>query len=242
MCFVLSWTRVVCDGDGGLLLTWSVVGESRSRPRSVRSHLNQMTSFVACAAAVYLASVLERATEVCFFEDQLTAAPPSMKMKPDMDLQSFTSLAQLASTNPCSVRLPGVPRWKMRHLSLVALRYWNARSSTCWCSVPGLAECHPRAATMYVRSGCVPNMGYISALMALWYNLTTLTSISGELSLVKCSFARVGVLIGRMSDFLNLSRISSVYFCWEIAIQPALRLCVMCMPKIQDMSPRSVIS
>ena len=77
MCFVLSWNRVVCDGDGGLLLTWSVVGESRSRPRSVRSRLNQMTSFVVCAAAVYLASVLERATEVCFFEDQLTAAPPS---------------------------------------------------------------------------------------------------------------------------------------------------------------------
>ena len=113
------------------LSMWRVVGEFRSSPRSVRSHLSQMTSFVACMAAMYLASVLKRVTEVCFFELQLTVAPPSMKTKPNMDFRSFTSLAQSASTKPWSVVLSGVLCWKTRRLLLVALRYQNAWSSTC---------------------------------------------------------------------------------------------------------------
>ena len=88
MCLVRSWNsglRAMAIADW--LSMWRVVGESRSRPRSVSSHLNQMTSLVACVVAIYLASVLERATEVCFFELQLTAAPPSMKTKPEVDFR-----------------------------------------------------------------------------------------------------------------------------------------------------------
>jgi hypothetical protein len=41
---------------------------------------------------MYSASVLERATALCFFDPQLMAPPASMKTKPNVDLRSFTSL------------------------------------------------------------------------------------------------------------------------------------------------------
>ena len=110
---------------------WRVVGESKLMPKSVTSHLSQTTSFVVCMAAMYSASVLERATGCCFFEDQLTAAPPSMKAKPDMDFLSFTLLAQSVLTKLCSAVPLVVLCLKMRHLWLVALRYQNAQLSAC---------------------------------------------------------------------------------------------------------------
>jgi hypothetical protein len=60
-------------------------------------------------------------------------------------------------------------------------------------------------------------MGYMSAPMALWYDLT---SISGEVSLIKCSFASVGVLMDRALDLPNLPKISSTYLSWEMGDVP----------------------
>jgi hypothetical protein len=162
MCLVRSWNsglHAIAIVDW--LSTWSTVGESRSKPSLMSNHLNQTTSFVACAATMYSASVLERVTEVCFFELQLTTAPPNIKTKPDVDLQLFTSLAQSASTKPCKTVPPGVPHWKTSLWLLVALRYRSAHSRARWWSAPGVAECRPRAATVYVRSGQVPSMGYM---------------------------------------------------------------------------------
>jgi hypothetical protein len=54
-------------------------------------------------------------------------------------------------------------------------------------------------------------MGYMSALILLWYNLT---SILGEVSFFSYSFASIGVLIGQTLVFPNLSRTSVMYFSW----------------------------
>jgi hypothetical protein len=52
-----------------------------------------MASLVAWALVIYLASVLERAMEVCFLELQLTAAPTNINMLPNVDLQLLISVA-----------------------------------------------------------------------------------------------------------------------------------------------------
>ena len=41
---------------------------------------SQVASFVVAAVAIYSASVLERATDGCFFDDQLMAPPAVMKV------------------------------------------------------------------------------------------------------------------------------------------------------------------
>lgn len=75
----------------------SIVGVLMGKPSLPSSHLSQMSSFVACAPAIYLASVLDSVMEDCFFELQLMAPPASKKTKPDIDFQSDVSFAQLAS-------------------------------------------------------------------------------------------------------------------------------------------------
>ena len=56
-----------------------------------------VASWVACAAAMYLASVDERETVICFFDDQLIAAPEIIAVYPEIDFTSLGSLAQSAS-------------------------------------------------------------------------------------------------------------------------------------------------
>ncbi|KAG1889804.1 uncharacterized protein F5891DRAFT_1198328 [Suillus fuscotomentosus] len=98
-------------------------------------------------------SVLERATESCFFDDQLTAPPAITNAYPVMDLRSFTSEAQSASTYPMGVAL-SFPR--------------KTRISAVQCSGVGFAECLLSAPTEYARSGCVASIAYIKAPSALW--------------------------------------------------------------------------
>jgi hypothetical protein len=50
------------------LLMWRVVGDDISCPSSERKSLNQMASLAVWVPAMYLASVLKRATVGCFFE------------------------------------------------------------------------------------------------------------------------------------------------------------------------------
>jgi hypothetical protein len=87
-----------------------VVVEHGVAPSSVSNCLSQMVSFAACAPAMYSALVLESTMEDCFLELQLTAPLARVKMKPEVDFQSFMSLAQSASTYPMSVEPLGLPR------------------------------------------------------------------------------------------------------------------------------------
>ena len=55
--------------------------EERSGWRmSASTYQSQMASLVAWVSAMYSASVLERATTFCFFEDQEMVPPSSVKM------------------------------------------------------------------------------------------------------------------------------------------------------------------
>jgi hypothetical protein len=99
-----------------------MVGPSIFCFNSISNRRSQTTSLAACVAAMYLASVLERATALCFFDPQLIAPPASMKMKPDVDLRSFTLLAQSASTKPFKTIPLEMPHWKTSFQSLVARR------------------------------------------------------------------------------------------------------------------------
>ena len=99
-----------------------MVGSSTFCFNSISNRRNHTTSLAACAAAMYSASMLKSTTALCFFDPQLMAPPVSMKMKPNVDLRSFTSLAQSASTNPFKTVPLETPCWKMSFQSLVAQR------------------------------------------------------------------------------------------------------------------------
>jgi hypothetical protein len=68
------------------LSTWMGVGEEVLSLSSVSRHQSQIASFTVYEATMYLASMLERATDVCFFDPQLTATPPNLKINPEVDL------------------------------------------------------------------------------------------------------------------------------------------------------------
>jgi hypothetical protein len=106
----LSMNRVVGKESGG------PGHSSKSRRRS------QMASFTACMLAMYLALVLDSATDGCFLELQLMVALASIKAYLEVDLQSLTSPAQSASMNPHNSSPAGVPHWKTSLWSAVALR------------------------------------------------------------------------------------------------------------------------
>src|SRR5260370_42447392 len=102
------------------LSTWRVVGALMFCFILFSSLRSQTSSFAACAAAMYSASVLDSATALCFFELQLMAAPASKKTYPDVDFRSLTLVAQLASTKPCKISPPAVLHWNTSFQSLVA--------------------------------------------------------------------------------------------------------------------------
>ena len=57
---------IVSNMNGTLVITIKGVAEDVDTPKSVRSHRSQRSSDVVSARARYSASVLERATKVCF--------------------------------------------------------------------------------------------------------------------------------------------------------------------------------
>jgi hypothetical protein len=123
MCLVQSWnlgflTMAMADW----MSMWRMVGFGCGDPNLDSNHLSHTTSFAACTPAMYSASILESAREVCFFELQLMAMPASEKKNPDVDLQLFMLLAQLASMCLVRVELSRLPCWKNKQLSLVAWR------------------------------------------------------------------------------------------------------------------------
>jgi hypothetical protein len=65
-----------------------VVGEESDGPghSSESKCHSQMASFVVCMLVMYLALVLDSATDNCFLELQLMAAPASIKMYLDVNL------------------------------------------------------------------------------------------------------------------------------------------------------------
>src|SRR5258708_5343985 len=79
----------------------------------------------------------------------------------------------------------------------------------------------------------------MSMLTACWY---IVGSTSGDASLVRCSLANTGVLIGCSPVFSNLSSTLAANFSWERLMVPFWWSRVTQMPRIQFSSPRSVIS
>ena len=68
----------------------------QSTPRSCSNQRNQISLAVAAASALYSASVLERATTVCFLLLQEIRESPRRKQYPVVDRQSVGSLDQSA--------------------------------------------------------------------------------------------------------------------------------------------------
>lgn len=65
-----------------------------------------MASLEASDMATYSASVLDRATELCFLLSHDTIEPESLKQNPVNDFLSIISTPQSASTKPSSSRMP----------------------------------------------------------------------------------------------------------------------------------------
>ena len=70
---------IVSNMNGTLVITIKGVAEDVDTPKSVRSHRSQRCSDVVSARARYSASVLERATKVCFLLRQEIKEEPRRK-------------------------------------------------------------------------------------------------------------------------------------------------------------------
>ena len=64
---------------------------------SYNKFLNHSASLPAADKATNSASIVECVIHVCFFEAQLIASPPMVKIHPEMDLLSLRFVIQLAS-------------------------------------------------------------------------------------------------------------------------------------------------
>src|SRR5882724_500362 len=86
ICFVLTWNWPSLDrAMVAWLLQFNTVGVDNGLVISRRNALSQRASFVAWAAAMYSASVVESATRGCFLELQLTAPPFIRNAYPEME-------------------------------------------------------------------------------------------------------------------------------------------------------------
>src|SRR5713226_3580597 len=138
-CLVLSWNSGLCaSAMDDWLSMWMVVGSVVSYLSSLSNRLSHTASFAACPPAMYSASVLDRATALCFLELQLVIPPPSIKTYPEVDFLSFLSLAQSASAYPFRTRPSFMPLWKVSARFLVPCRYLKTLFSARVCSSPGL--------------------------------------------------------------------------------------------------------
>ena len=95
MCFVLAWCMGFLASPIHLWLSlWITVAPFCGWPMSASKHRSQMASFVACVAAMYSASVEDRATVTCHLDDQLTGHPLTRNVYPVVDLWSLWSPPQ----------------------------------------------------------------------------------------------------------------------------------------------------
>jgi hypothetical protein len=70
------------------LSQWMGTASCNGKPSSVYRLRNQRALHPACANAMYLASVLDCALSVCFFDFHSTAPPPDTKTTPVVDFCS----------------------------------------------------------------------------------------------------------------------------------------------------------
>ena len=80
MCLVCMW---YCPSLDSAIVDWFsqqivviMVGNTVISPMKVHSH---MASFIACAAEMYMASIIDNAMMGCFLELHTTAPPPRRK-------------------------------------------------------------------------------------------------------------------------------------------------------------------
>src|ERR1700730_7143224 len=71
-----------------ILSSQSLIGPGLSAPTLAGKLLSQNISFAAVATTTYSASVLDWATRVCLFNNQLTAPHPIHMMKPEIEWRS----------------------------------------------------------------------------------------------------------------------------------------------------------
>src|SRR5262249_29107961 len=92
-------------------------------PISSRSRRVQISSLRAWRIAIYSDSVLERATELCFFDDHDTAPPANVNTNPETDSLP-SSVPQFASLQHFKFN-PNFPLYEIPS-SIVPLRYLKA--------------------------------------------------------------------------------------------------------------------
>ena len=127
---ITNWLSM-CNSDG---LAWVNLS-------AVRKFHSQMICFVARVAAIYSASIDNKATMDCFFEVYEIALPPIRNVYPEIDFWSISFKAQPASEK-LDIAMVALPlHWSyIIPMSLVPCRYLNKCFTACQCSLDGLWE------------------------------------------------------------------------------------------------------
>lgn len=203
--------------------------------------LNSLNPFryqIACRAvrdiAMYSASVVEMATEVCFFDSQLIGQFPNRKTYPEYDFRSERFLPWSASEYPISCSFPS--RGKNKEKFRVPFIYLNTRLTAEWWQGWGFAENWERKETECARSGRVPVTRYMREPIICWYRFCS-CGVSSSVAFNRWEFGSIGVETGFASCSWNRSKICLAYVDW-LSVIPSL-LCSTSIPRIQESGPFS---
>src|SRR5947207_8597140 len=116
---------------------------------------------------MYSDSVVERATELCFFDDQVTAPPANVNTNPETDSRP-SSPPQFASLQAFNL-MPRFPLYVIPS-SIVPLIYRSPCFAAFSCAFVGFCENCETCCIDCARSGRVASIAYIRLPTMLWYS------------------------------------------------------------------------
>ena len=158
MCFVREWYMEFLLRSIALWLSQCTLYSSCCRPNFWRSRFNHNISFPASEAAMYSASVVDKATHFCNLDCHETAYPTKVNRNPDVDFLPSRSPAISASIKPSKI---GSAPPKHKHIFKVPFKYWRIHLTASQCSFLGLARNLLTTPTAWAIFGRVHTIAYI---------------------------------------------------------------------------------
>ena len=143
MCFVQVWLTEICaSAMHPWLSAWIIVVKTYLKSIFSSSIWSQMASFVTFDVAMYSASMVERATIGCFFDDQANLLPAMSNTKSPIDFCVSLSCAQSELVHPIKSTLSVPFHLRISTKCAVPFKYLKTRCKThsqCGVSIPGVS-------------------------------------------------------------------------------------------------------
>lgn len=161
--FWIVWALLFCSKT--LIKACCLLG--LSNPSSVRRRRSHIAFFAMKVNAIYSASVDDKVIMACFFKYQLIDPPLSMKIKLQVDFQSFLFPAQSESKYPSTSSLFWLPKVIPHFLD--PLRYYRTIFAALVCWWPRFFANRAAIEVANVMSGLVSTIENMIEPVIPWY-------------------------------------------------------------------------